>query len=66
MASFFLKEFAGNPDHADKTDEFRDWASDVGEGIFLSVTMLLQFWRVGSAYGWNALSSTRWRCGFAA
>lgn len=57
MASFFLKKFAGNRGSpsfaqgyggqaADKTDEFGDWASDVGQRIFLSVTTLLLFLRV--------------------
>jgi hypothetical protein len=55
----FFKKFAGNRGSpsfaqgyggqaADKTDEFRDWASDVGQRIFLSVATVLLFWRVTS------------------
>jgi hypothetical protein len=82
LQAFFRKSLPETADHADKTDEFKDWASDAGQRIFLPVTTLLQFLspETGESCGvrdprfaplrkaprWNALSSTRWRCGFAA
>jgi len=71
MASFFLKKFAGNrgsPSFAQgyggqaaaKTDEFRDCASDVGQRIFLSVTVLLLFSVTAETNPGGMLNISRW------
>jgi len=47
-------------DHADKTDEFRDCASDVGQRIFLSVTVLLLFSVTAETNPGGMLNISRW------
>jgi len=67
-----LKKFAGNRGSpsfaqgyggraADKTDEFRDWASAVEQRIFLSVTALLPISATAETNPGGMLNISRWR-----